>query len=204
MRVKGQWVLVCLICLGLGLSSLAWAQEEPAAPAPEKGWPKFSFGPIMGGGGIIGISTRMGLAEKISLGLSGLYRPAIVVGTGPYGESTTLTGAALMIPIEFVIWFSDRPQGSKGPRRHGLQLAAGQSFGDYPENMFALSWDYERYARRKHIFNTGIGLAYIGLTAQGEQSVKEDLADEWGIDSSDVEVTSSEVGGLYWKFAWRW
>jgi hypothetical protein len=203
MATVWRYVLIFIFITGMSIQPLFQTYSQEEEQVLEEEWPKFTIGPVIGGGGILGLNGRGEIGERMSAGISGIYRPTYIVVSSPF-EDEEISGGAVMVPLEFVYWISEELREKKGPKRHGILLCAGQSFGDYPETMAALAWDYERYKKRKHIFNTSLGVAYFVLTSEGEDNIKEDAADKLDTIPEYIDLDYTETVGLYFKLAWRW
>ncbi len=132
---KVIWIKVVLFSVVLCIAPFAVASAQEAQPNPDDFGGKFSLGPALGGGGIIGFPLRYYATQKTIFELG----PYVRLMSDSFGDSIMVSGG-------IVYYFSKKYIGHKQKcKSNGIFLKGGASFGDPPTIFFTAGWAHESF-----------------------------------------------------------
>ncbi len=152
---KEIWIKVVLFSVVLCIAPFAVASAQEAKPSSDDFGGKFSLGPAIGGGGIVGFPLRYYVTQKAILELGPYFRSRYADG---FGRSVMVAGG-------FVYYFSKNYIDYKQKyQSNGIFIKGGYSFGAFSDYFVAAGWAREsfRLKNQRRSFNIELGGGYLG------------------------------------------
>ncbi len=119
---------------------------------------RFSYGPALGGGGLIGLPVQFRPSRMTALELGLYYRPIILDN----GDNSISVEGSLAMAGGFLFYLGrEYKSNKKKVKMNGISLKAGYSYGNFSQTFGAIGWVSEGFRKnstlRSFIFELGLG-----------------------------------------------
>lgn len=125
---------------------------------PDEYGGRFSYGPTIGGGGLVGFPVQFRPSRLTALELGLYFRPIILVNRS---DDISFKGGAALAGGLFLYFSKHYNSYKRKVKLNGISLKTGHSFGTFSQTFGAVAWASERFQKRSpfksFIFELGLG-----------------------------------------------